>query len=80
MPAGENGYGTLQNSLKYHKDLIGAGSVVTKDIPFSTAALGTPCRVLREINDAQRELSANNAHITLAFTTALCAIWRKSPA
>lgn len=31
--------------------VIGAGSVVTKDIPSNVVAIGNPCRVLREIND-----------------------------
>ncbi len=31
--------------------VIGAGSVVTKDIPANVVAVGSPCRVLREIND-----------------------------
>lgn len=31
--------------------VIGAGSVVTKDIPANVVAIGTPCRVLREINE-----------------------------
>ena len=30
--------------------VIGAGSVVTKDIPKNVIAVGNPCRVLREIN------------------------------
>jgi len=32
--------------------VIGAGSVVTKDIPARTFAAGNPCRVIREITDA----------------------------
>ncbi len=28
--------------------VIGAGSVVTKDIPSDTIAYGNPCRVMRE--------------------------------
>lgn len=31
--------------------VIGAGSVVTKNIPANVVAVGTPCRVMREIND-----------------------------
>lgn len=31
--------------------VIGAGSVVTKDIPSGVVAVGVPCRVLREINE-----------------------------
>lgn len=35
--------------------VIGAGSVVTKDIPANVVAVGNPCRVLREINEHDRE-------------------------
>ena len=35
--------------------VIGAGSVVTKDIPANVLAVGNPCRVLREINEYDRE-------------------------
>lgn len=35
--------------------VIGAGSVVTKDIPANVVALGSPCRVLREIGEHDRE-------------------------
>ncbi len=35
--------------------VIGAGSVVTKDIPPNTVAVGNPCRVLREVDDHDRE-------------------------
>ena len=31
--------------------VIGAGSVVTKDIPENSVAVGNPCRVLRRINE-----------------------------
>lgn len=31
--------------------VIGAGSIVTKDIPANVVALGSPCRVVREINE-----------------------------
>ena len=35
--------------------VIGAGSVVTKDIPANSVAVGNPCRVIREINERDRE-------------------------
>ncbi len=35
--------------------VIGAGSVVTKDIPSNVVAVGNPCRVLREINEHDKE-------------------------
>lgn len=35
--------------------VIGAGSVVTKDIPANVIAVGNPCRVLREINEHDKE-------------------------
>ena len=35
--------------------VIGAGSVVTKDIAANVVAVGNPCKVLREINDRDRE-------------------------
>ena len=34
--------------------IIGAGSVVTKDIPDHVVAVGNPCRVLRPITDEDR--------------------------
>lgn len=35
--------------------VIGAGSIVTKDIPGNVVAVGNPCRVMREISDRDRE-------------------------
>lgn len=35
--------------------VIGAGSIVTKNIPANSVAVGNPCRVIREINDRDRE-------------------------
>ena len=35
--------------------VIEAGSVVTKDIPSNVVAVGNPCRVLREINEHDKE-------------------------
>lgn len=35
--------------------VIGAGSVVTKDIPANVIAVGNPCKVLREIGEHDKE-------------------------
>lgn len=35
--------------------VIGAGSIVTKDIPANVVAVGNPCRVMREIEEHDRE-------------------------
>ena len=35
--------------------VIGAGSVVNKDIPDNSLAVGNPCRVLRQITEADRD-------------------------
>ena len=36
--------------------VIGAGSVVTRDIPSGVVAVGNPCRVMREITERDREV------------------------
>ena len=43
--------------------VIGAGSVVTKDIPANVVAVGNPCKVLREINEHDREFYCKNRRI-----------------
>ena len=45
--------------------VIGAGSVVTKDIPSNVVAVGNPCRVLREINEHDKEYYFKNRKINL---------------
>ena len=35
--------------------VIGAGSIVTRDLPSNVIAAGNPCRVIREITDADRD-------------------------
>ena len=44
--------------------VIGAGSVVTRDIPPNVVAVGTPCRVLREITDRDREFYCGDRPIS----------------
>ena len=36
---------------------IGGGSVVTKDIPSNSVAVGNPCKVIRQITDEDRKKS-----------------------
>ena len=43
--------------------VIGAGSVVTKDIPANVVAVGNPCRVMREISDHDKEFYFKNLKI-----------------
>lgn len=35
--------------------VIGAGSVVTKDLPDDVIAAGNPCRIIRKITEADRD-------------------------
>lgn len=43
--------------------VIGAGSVVTKDIPGGVVAVGNPCRILREVNEHDKEFYFKNRKI-----------------
>ena len=43
--------------------VIGAGSIVTKDIPANVVAVGNPCKVLREINEHDKEYYFKNRKI-----------------
>ena len=35
--------------------VVGAGSVVTHELPDNVIAVGNPCKILREVNDHDRE-------------------------
>lgn len=43
--------------------VVGAGSVVTKDLPSNVVALGAPCRVVRPVNGHDREFYWKNRRI-----------------
>lgn len=45
--------------------VIGAGSVVTKDIPSGVVAVGNPCKILREINDHDKEFYFKDLKINI---------------
>lgn len=47
--------------------VVGAGSVVTKDLPDNVVAVGDPCRVLREVNDHDREFYFKDRRIDPAL-------------
>ena len=43
--------------------VVGAGSVVTKDLPNNVVAVGNPCKVLREINEQDKKYYFKNRKI-----------------
>ena len=45
--------------------VIGAGSVVTKDIPENVVAVGNPCRVMREIGERDEKYYYKNLEIDI---------------
>lgn len=40
--------------------VIGAGSVVVKDIPSDSVAVGNPCKVIRPITEEDKEMLGQN--------------------
>ncbi len=47
--------------------VIGAGSIVTRDIPANVVAVGNPCRVLREVGDRDKRYYYRDREIDPAF-------------
>lgn len=45
--------------------VIGAGSIVTKDLPDNVVAVGNPCKILREVNDHDKEYYFKDRKINL---------------
>ena len=45
--------------------VVGAGSVVTKDLPDNVVAVGNPCRVLREVGERDRQFYYRDRRIRL---------------
>ncbi len=48
--------------------VIGAGSIVTREIPADVVAVGNPCRVMREINDRDREYYFRDLQVDFPYT------------
>lgn len=46
--------------------IIGAGSIVTKDIPANSIAVGNPCKVIREIDESDKKFYRKNRPIILS--------------
>ena len=47
-------YSDSSGCYRWKYVVIGAGSVVSKDIPDNTIVAGNPCKVIREITDEDR--------------------------
>ena len=54
--------------------VIGAGSVVTKDIPDNVIAVGNPCRVLRTITEEDRRKLFKNEEIDEEAWNDICGV------
>ena len=48
--------------------VIGAGSIVTRDIPANVVAVGNPCRVMREITERDREYYFRDMKVDFPYT------------
>lgn len=57
--------------------VIGAGSVVTKDIPDWSIAAGNPCKVIRKITDDDRKLYFKNRTFDNEGWEDVLKIWKK---
>lgn len=51
--------------------VVGAGSVVTRDLPANVVAVGNPCRVLRSVGERDRQFYFRDRQIPPAFLSAL---------
>ena len=48
--------------------VVGAGSIVTRDIPANVVAVGNPCRVIREITERDREYYFRDMKVDFPYT------------
>ena len=59
--------------------VIGAGSIVTRDIPENVLAIGSPCRVVREIGERDREFYYRDDRIDWENLSEICERKSKHP-
>lgn len=59
--------------------VIGAGSIVTRDIPGSVLAVGNPCRVIREIGERDKEFFYHDERIDWENLNEICERKSKMP-
>lgn len=59
--------------------VIGAGSVVTRDIPAWTVAAGNPCKVIREITEEDRWVYFRGQGVDKETMGEMRRIWREAP-
>lgn len=52
--------------------IVGAGSVVTKDLPDNVVAVGNPCRILRNVNEHDREYYFKDRKIDAETRKIIC--------
>lgn len=51
----DDGHIYVGDKAMFGPNVIGAGSVVTHDIPDNVVAVGNPCKVLREVSDRDKK-------------------------
>ena len=59
--------------------VIGAGSVVTRDIPENVLAVGSPCHVVREIGERDKEFYYRDDRIDWENLSVICEVKSKHP-
>ncbi|MBQ6343544.1 MAG: ATP-binding cassette domain-containing protein [Anaerolineaceae bacterium] len=56
-----------ENVFMGKNTIIGAGSIVTRDIPENVIAVGNPCKVMREVSERDKEYFYKNEKVSDCF-------------